>query len=62
MKFSSDVPLTIKSLFYVPEEAPSKFFAKDPEIGVALHCRRVLVKKHAEGVIPRWLFWLKGVI
>ncbi|CAD7930183.1 unnamed protein product [Amoebophrya sp. A25] len=62
LSFASDVPLTIKSLFYVPEDAPSRFFAKEPEIGVALHCRRVLVKKQAEGIIPRWLHWLRGVV
>ncbi|CAD7923386.1 unnamed protein product [Amoebophrya sp. A120] len=62
LSFASDVPLTIKSLFYVPEDAPSRFFAKEPEIGVALHCRRVLVKKQAEGIMPRWLHWVKGVV
>lgn len=62
LSFSSDVPLTIKSLFYVPEDAPSRFFSKEPEIGVSLHCRRVLVKKNADGIIPGWLHWLKGVV
>ncbi len=62
LKFESDVPLTIKSIFYVPEDAPSRMFAKEPEINVALHCRRVLVKKQADGIIPRWLHWLKGVV
>merc|ERR1719356_1054790 len=29
---------------------------------VALHSRRVMVKKHADGVIPKWLHWVKGVV
>jgi len=37
-------------------------FTRDPEVGVSLHSRRVLVKKHADGVIPKWLHWMKGVV
>merc|ERR1719160_1580236 len=37
-------------------------FSRDPEVGVALHSRRVLVKKHADGVLPKWLFWVRGVV
>jgi TNF receptor-associated protein 1 len=37
-------------------------FSRDPDVGVALHSRRVLVKKNADGVIPKWLHWLKGVV
>merc|ERR1712217_127645 len=31
-----------------PDNAPSRLFSRDPEIGVALHSRRVLVKKDPE--------------
>mmetsp|Transcript_13099 Transcript_13099/g.29072 ORF Transcript_13099/g.29072 Transcript_13099/m.29072 type:complete len:712 (-) Transcript_13099:55-2190(-) len=62
LKFSTDAPMSIKSVFYIPKDPPSRWFQKDPEIGVQLHSRRVLVKKHAEGVIPKWLFWLRGVV
>ena len=67
--------------FYVPDpdNAPSRVFTKDPEIGVgfsaaccilsvlccfaeiSLHSRRVMVKKHADGVIPKWLHWMKAL-
>jgi len=62
--YQTDAPLSIKSCFYVPDpdNAPSRMFSRDPEIGVALHSRRVLVKKQAEGVIPKWLHWVKGVV
>ncbi|CAE8592282.1 unnamed protein product, partial [Polarella glacialis] len=29
---------------------------------VSLHSRRVMVKKHADGVLPKWLHWMKGVV
>ena len=27
---------------------------------ISLHSRRVMVKKHADGVIPKWLHWMKA--
>jgi TNF receptor-associated protein 1 len=64
LMYQTDAPLSIKSCFYMPDpdNAPSRMFTKDPEIGVALHSRRVLVKKHADGIIPKWLHWMKGVV
>lgn len=64
MLYQTDAPLSIKSCFYMPDpdNAPSRLFTRDPEVGVALHSRRVLVKKQADGVIPKWLHWIKGVV
>jgi TNF receptor-associated protein 1 len=64
LMYQTDAPLSIKSCFYLPDpdNAPSRFFSRDPEIGVALHSRRVLVKKNADGVIPKWLHWVRGVV
>lgn len=64
LMYQTDAPLSIKSCFYIPDpdNAPSRLFTRDPEVGVALHSRRVLVKKQADGVIPKWLHWIKGVV
>eukprot|EP00928_Gymnodinium_smaydae_P007717 TRINITY_DN1275_c0_g2_i1.p1 TRINITY_DN1275_c0_g2~~TRINITY_DN1275_c0_g2_i1.p1 ORF type:complete len:744 (-),score=207.04 TRINITY_DN1275_c0_g2_i1:144-2375(-) len=64
LMYQTDAPLSIKSCFYIPDpdNAPSRVFAQNPEVGVALHSRRVLVKKHADGLIPKWLHWIKGVV
>jgi TNF receptor-associated protein 1 len=64
LMYQTDAPLSIKSCFYVPDpdNAPSRMFTRDPEVGIALHSRRVLVKKQADGVIPKWLHWMKGVV
>jgi len=64
LQYHTDAPLSIKSCFYIPDpdNAPSRLFTRDPEIGVALHSRRVLVKKQADGVIPKWLHWMKGIV
>ena len=62
--FHTDAPLSIKSVFYVPEDAPEKFFsaAMIPKSNVALHSRRVLVTKNADAIIPQWLHWVQGVV
>jgi len=64
LKFTTDAPLSIKSCFYVPDpdNAPSRMFTRDPEVGISLHSRRVMVKKNADGVIPKWMHWMKGVV
>ena len=62
--FHTDAPLSIKSVFYIPEDAPDRFFNPHsiPQSGVALHSRRVMVTKHADKIIPQWLYWIKGVV
>jgi TNF receptor-associated protein 1 len=62
--FHTDAPLSIKSVFYIPEDAPDRFLSSHtaPKSGIALHSRRVLVTKNADQIIPQWLFWVKGVV
>ena len=62
--FHTDAPLSIKSVFYLPEDAPDKFMAPSmiPKSNVALHSRRVLVTKHADALLPQWLYWVRGVV
>ena len=33
-----------------------------PKSNVALHSRRVLVTKHADAILPQWLYWVRGVV
>ncbi|EKX73788.1 heat shock family protein [Theileria equi strain WA] len=60
--FHSDAPLSIKSLFYIPSDAPNRMFQSSNDVGVSLYSRRVLIKKSADNIIPKWLFFVKGVI
>uniref|UniRef100_A0A0G4H766 Histidine kinase/HSP90-like ATPase domain-containing protein n=1 Tax=Chromera velia CCMP2878 TaxID=1169474 RepID=A0A0G4H766_9ALVE len=63
LPFHTDAPLSIKSVFYVPETAPMRLFQNTrEEVGVSLHSRRVLVKKAATEIVPRWLGFVKGVV
>lgn len=61
--FSADAPLSIRSVLYFPSDPPNRLFQTGPvESGVSLHCRRVLVKKHASDLLPKWLWFLRGVV
>lgn len=62
LHFHSDAPLSIKSLFYIPEDAPSRLFQSASEVGVSLHSKKILIQKSADSIIPKWLFFIKGVI
>ncbi|SBT35151.1 heat shock protein 90, putative [Plasmodium ovale wallikeri] len=60
--YKTDAPMSIKSVFYIPEEAPSRLFQQNNEIEISLYCKKVLVKKNADNIIPKWLHFVKGVI
>jgi TNF receptor-associated protein 1 len=61
LSFHTDAPLSIKSVFYVPEDAPD-LWQPNPHSGVSLHSKRVLVNKHADTIIPQHFNWLVGLI
>ncbi|KAL8272914.1 hypothetical protein Esti_003168 [Eimeria stiedai] len=61
--FSVDAPLSLRAVLYFPADPPNRLFQTGPlESGVSLHCRRVLVKKSAAELLPKWLWFLRGVV
>jgi len=62
LHFSSDAPLTINALLFVPTENQEKwgFLRLDP--GVSLYCRKILIDPNPKGLLPEWLRFVKGVI
>ncbi|KAL8429994.1 hypothetical protein ACSSS7_006207 [Eimeria intestinalis] len=61
--FSADAPLSVRAVLYFPADPPNRLFQTGPlESGVSLHSRRVLVKKSAAELLPKWLWFLRGVI
>lgn len=52
-----------QSVLYFPADPPNRLFQTGPlESGVSLHSRRVLVKKSASDLLPKWLWFLRGVV
>ncbi|MGI8602259.1 MAG: molecular chaperone HtpG [Verrucomicrobiales bacterium] len=62
LHFSSDAPLQINALLFVPSENPEKWGLGQTEPGVALYCRRVLIDAHPQDFLPEWLRFLRGVV
>ncbi len=62
LHFSTDVPLNIHALLYVPKDNMEKagFGMLDP--GVNLYCKKILIQEKAPDLLPKWLRFLKGVI
>lgn len=62
LHFSSDAPLTIQSLLFVPEKNFESLGMTRSESEVNLYCRKVLIQARAKGLFPDWLRFLKGVV
>ena len=62
LHFSVDAPLAINALLYVPGENMERFGFGKLEPGVHLYCRKVMIQQNAEGLLPEWLRFVKGVV
>jgi molecular chaperone HtpG len=60
--FSSDAPLAIQALLFVPQRNFETLGLGRIESEVNLYCRKVLIQSHAKGLFPEWLRFLKGVV
>lgn len=62
LHFSSDAPLEINSLIFVPKENPESWGFGKVDPGVSLYCKKILIDTKPEGLLPDWLRFLKGVV
>jgi len=62
LHFSTDAPLALNALLFIPKDNMESMGFGKLEPSVDLHCRKVLIQKHATGLLPPWLRFLKGVI
>mmetsp|Transcript_5012 Transcript_5012/g.7039 ORF Transcript_5012/g.7039 Transcript_5012/m.7039 type:complete len:756 (-) Transcript_5012:63-2330(-) len=60
--FQTDSPINIRSLFYIPKQHSEKFGMGRMEPGVNLFSKKVLIKAKAEGLLPDFLRFIKGVV
>ncbi|EGC31718.1 TNF receptor-associated protein [Dictyostelium purpureum] len=60
--FSTDTPLSIRSIFYVPSQHMEKYGMGKMEPGVSLFSRKVLIQQKAKGILPDWLRFIRGVV
>ena len=50
------------NLLYVPTSAPFDLFHPDRKHGVKLYVKRVFITDDCEGLVPRWLRFVRGVV
>ncbi|HEX9647506.1 MAG TPA: molecular chaperone HtpG [Alphaproteobacteria bacterium] len=50
------------NLLFVPKTAPFDLFHPDRRHGVKLYVKRVFITDDCEGLVPRWLRFLQGVV
>lgn len=62
LHFSTDAPLAINSLLFVPKENLEIMGFGRVSPGVNLYCQRILIDQHSESILPEWLRFLKGVV
>ncbi|KYQ92867.1 heat shock protein Hsp90 family protein [Tieghemostelium lacteum] len=60
--FSTDSPLSIRSIFYIPSQHMEKYGMGRMEPGVSLFSRRVLIQQKAQGILPDWMRFVRGVV
>ena len=59
---SVDSPLQYSALLFVPRNRPYDLFHADARRGPKLYARRVLIEENAQGVLPEWLRFVRGVV
>ncbi len=62
LHFSTDVPIQIYSIFYVPDSHTEKYGMARMEPGVSLYSRKVLITPKSKLLLPEWLRFVKGVV
>ena len=62
LHYSTDAPLSIKSLLYIPTTHSEKYGLHAEENEVSLYSKKVLIKAKCKEIIPNWLRFLKGVV
>ncbi len=62
LHFSSDAPLDIKALLFVPKENFESMGFSRMERGVNLFCKKVLIQEKSEAIVPEWARFIRGVI
>lgn len=62
LHYSTDAPLSIKSLLYIPTTHSEKYGLHAEENEVSLYSKKVLIKARCKEIIPNWLRFLKGVV
>jgi len=63
MHFSSDVPLSLKAVLYIPKNHTEQYGFSQEKGEVSLYSKKILIKKDCKEVLlPHFLRFVKGVV
>jgi len=62
LHYSTDVPLAIKSILYVPSTHSEKQGLMQEQQDIHLYSRKVLIKEKCSELLPHYLRFMKGVV
>lgn len=62
LHFSSDTPLEIKSIIFVPSTNSERYGLPEEHTGLSLYSKKVLIKPKCSELLPRYLRFVKGVV
>jgi len=62
LHISSDAPIQLNALFFIPAENFERFGFSRLEPGVNLYCRKVLIQQKSRDILPEYMRFIKGVV
>jgi HSP90 family molecular chaperone len=62
LHYSTDVPLAIKAIFYIPNSHAEKMQMLQEELKLHLYSRKVLIKEKCHELVPNYLRFVKGIV
>jgi HSP90 family molecular chaperone len=62
LHYSTDSPINVRAIFYVPEQHMEKYGLGLMEPGVNLFSRKILIQAKCKGLLPDWLRFIRGVV
>ena len=60
--FSSDVPVNVRALLFIPAKREKSMFALRKEPGLLLYSHNVLIEEYCTDLLPKWLGFVDGVV
>lgn len=60
--FSSDVPVNLRALLFVPATREQSVLARRKEPGLMLYSHNVLIQEYSTDLLPNWLSFIDGVV
>ena len=62
LHYSTDAPIAIKALLYVPSHTSEKFGKPEGVTGLHLYSRKILIKSNCNELLPHYMRFMNGVV